>query len=106
MAPFSWSLWRPIQRVSFAASVLICHAALAGIFLLIIWSLERFIYLLWDGRERLLLDLVPLRYMFDSMDFAVLMIFAYFGLWDVVEALTSRTDADAVAKLSPPIDAE
>ena len=63
-----------------AATFLITHAALALLFIVVIYVVQRFIAYLWGKPDPLLLDVVPLRYFFDAIDIGVLIMFGWRGI--------------------------
>jgi hypothetical protein len=75
-AAFQEAMLKPIR----AAAFLITHTALAFLVIVGIYGVERFIAYLWQQRDPLLLDIVPLRYFFDAIDIGVLIVFGVRGI--------------------------
>ena len=74
------SFWETILKAVRAATFLVTHAALALLFIVIIYGIQRFIAYLWGTHDPLLLDVMPLRYFFDAIDIGVLIMFGVRGM--------------------------
>jgi hypothetical protein len=75
--------WGPVLRALRAAAAFIGHICLAIIIITGIWSLENYIHYLWEEREPMLFDRVPLKWLFDAVDLSILLVFA---VWGTIEA--------------------
>lgn len=74
------TFWEALLKPLRAAVFIFTHTVLALLVLVSIYGVERFIAYLWQQREPLLLDFVPLRYLFDAIDIGVLTIFGFRGI--------------------------
>jgi ethanolamine utilization protein EutP (predicted NTPase) len=61
------------------------HSIMVGAVLATSRVLETFIYILWGDDERILFDYIPLKYIFDAFDLAVLSGFSVYGTIEVVK---------------------
>jgi hypothetical protein len=74
--------YRPLRRAIWPACYLVAHALVA---LLIIGLISFIQYVLkFDGDPKLF-DVVPLRYLFDVMDIAILLLFLVFGTLEGIQ---------------------
>jgi hypothetical protein len=83
----SWGrpFWSQLRSALLAAATLACHLVVAGIILLGIWCLEQVFHILWKSSDPLLFDRFPIRYLFDAMDLAVIVLFVWYVCWELVE---------------------
>jgi hypothetical protein len=71
--------WRePFRKLARGAIELLCHTALLVLILIAVrvieWTLER----LWGTGEKLLFDVVPVRFLFDGADLGLILAFSVF----------------------------
>jgi hypothetical protein len=81
-----WLALPTLKRVVRLVVQFAYHTGGAASLLLCIKALETLYHYLWGGRERLLFDQIPVRYLFDAMDGAVILVFVCYGLYDAVRA--------------------
>jgi len=75
--------WGPLERALRAAPVVIGHAFLVLVFLGCNWILDLALHTFRGEAEPLLYGRVPLRWMFDTMDVALLLVFIGWAVVDV-----------------------
>ena len=80
MASGGSHFWRPLWGAALAAATLFCHLVIAAIILFGIWALEYLFHFLWRSNDPLLFDRFPVRYLFDAMDLAVILVFIWYGV--------------------------
>ncbi len=61
------------------------HLVAAGVAVLGIWCFSKFFHYLWGIEDPRLFDAMPLRYMFDAADVAVIARFIWRTLTEIVE---------------------
>jgi len=71
-----------LERAFRAALALVGHLALGLLMLGGIWVTEHWFRWLWGEAEPMLYGRVPLRYLFDTMDVAILIVFTVWGAWE------------------------
>lgn len=74
MPPSYLDLLRKYAKVAFA---FVCHLGLIAISILGIFGLEHLFHYLWGETEPLLFGRVPLRWMFEAVDIAIIALYAY-----------------------------
>ena len=80
-------LLKPLHKALRAAVAFVGHLALGAVLVTGIWGMELYIHYLWGEREPLLFDRVPLKYLFDTVDLAVLGVFIFWGAYEANEKL-------------------
>jgi type IV secretory pathway TrbD component len=79
-----------LKRTTRAAIIVTSHVILAAIMLIGIWLVELLITRIWAGHEPVFFQTVPIRYMFQVMDFVVIVTFALLALIEVTQVLRER----------------
>jgi hypothetical protein len=77
--PMKNTLQRPLR----AAIAFLGHLFLGSLVLIGIWLTEMLFELLWHGHEPTFFGWLPVRWIFDGSDLAVMLVF---GFWGIVEA--------------------
>jgi hypothetical protein len=72
-----------LKWAALAAIVFIAHMALAMLLLTGIWLMESYVHFLYGGRVPKLFDTIPVKHLFEFLDFVI---FCLFGIWGVIEA--------------------
>lgn len=80
----------PLQRARAALVELFVHTVIIVALLGAFWVVEKWVYTLWGTQERLLFGRLPLHYMFDLADAAVLMYFLAYGSYLVIRAYQGK----------------
>ncbi len=81
--------YKPFERALRAAAYLVAHALLALLIIGLIAAVQHVLAL--DGDPKLL-DILPMRYIFDAMDLLILATFMIFGTIEVVRAFRESDD--------------
>jgi hypothetical protein len=76
-------IWGPLQRASRAAVAFLGHLLLIAVFLVGIWLVEQLVHKLWGDAEPLIWGRVPLRWLFDTAD---VLLFVVFTTWGAIDA--------------------
>lgn len=84
----SWS--EPMVRVGRAVIELFAHLLVVASLLCAIRLLEGLVRWLWGGNEVLFFERIPLRYVFDGADLALLTGFLLYGVWSVIRAYMKK----------------
>jgi hypothetical protein len=79
-----------VRRVFERAEFIVEHTALLGVFLVCIKALEWLNNFLWRSGDLLLLDRFPVRYIFQAVDLAVLLVFAVGTVWTAIIVFVLR----------------
>jgi hypothetical protein len=77
------SIWAPPQRAFRAAVAFVGHLILGLVLVTGTWIMEQFFHWLWGEKEPLLYGRIPLKWLFDTVDMAILGVFI---VWGAVEA--------------------
>ena len=78
-------------RVWDAAMIMMGHAFLGAVTILCMWGLEHLIEVLGhDGKTMLVYGQWPLEYLFQTVDLAMVMVIAVYGLWEMIGVLTGK----------------
>ena len=76
----------PFRKLLAGAVELFCHTAMLALILSAVraieWTLER----LWGTKEKVLFDVVPVRFLFDGADLGLILAFLFFGGYAVYRA--------------------
>jgi hypothetical protein len=76
----------PFRKLADGAIELFCHTAMLVLILVAVrvieWTLEH----LWGTKEKLLFDVVPVRFLFDGADLGLILAFLCFGGYAVYKA--------------------
>jgi hypothetical protein len=67
----------PFRKVLRAAQFFVSDTVIAGVIITCIWGLSSWFHALWGQAEPLLFDRLPLRYLFDAVDVAVIGMFGW-----------------------------
>jgi hypothetical protein len=81
------SIYRPLQRASRAAVAFIGHQILGMIVIGANWLVEKFIQFLYQDSEPMLYSRFPLRWLFDTADLGVLLVFIFWGIYEANQKL-------------------
>jgi hypothetical protein len=81
-----------IHRAARAAVIFLSHAFLACILVLGTWLVDEFIRLLSGSQEILIYGVLPLSYLFQTVDVAMIGLFGAYGVIEAARAL--RVDDD------------
>lgn len=65
-----------------AGGALIIHAALTGLAILTVYGTEQLIHYLWGQDDPLLFDRVPYRWLFQSIESVIILLFGGMGIRD------------------------
>lgn len=84
--PFDPRTLVPAYQAIRAAVAVISHTAACAVVLIGIWLIEQLLHLLWGTHEPLLFDRFPIRYLFETMDGGVLVVFACAGVIAAIRA--------------------
>ena len=60
-----------------------CHVIAVCALLFGFWVVESIFYYLWD--DKVLFDVLPLKYVFDAFDLAILILFSLFGVYSFIK---------------------
>jgi hypothetical protein len=81
-----------IQRAIRAAAIFLSHAFLACVLVFGFWLVDLFIRLLSGSQEIMIYGVLPLRYLFQTVDLAMIALFGAFGVIEAAKALRSGDD--------------
>lgn len=73
------SFWRPVIGALYSMLIVVTHTAVGATILVSIWSLEQLIRLLWQEKEPMIFDRVPLHTIIQAADAGVLLAFVVWG---------------------------
>jgi hypothetical protein len=73
--------------IEWAAHLTVVLGLLGGI-----WFVEKFIHRLWGEEGRTLFNFLPLSYIFDGADMAVLIGFLFYGVYSVIKAYARNVE--------------
>jgi len=77
-------------RVWDAAVIMVGHACLGAVTVICMWGLEHLIEALGHGKTMLVYRQWPLEYLFQTVDLAMVLVIAVYGLWEMIGALTGK----------------
>jgi hypothetical protein len=77
-------------RVWDAAVIMVGHACLGAVTVVCMWGLEHLIETLGQGKAMLVYGQWPLEYLFQTVDLAMVLVIAVYGLWEMIGVLTGR----------------
>jgi hypothetical protein len=78
-----------IHRALRAAVIFLSHAFLACVLVFGFWVVDLFIRLLSGSQEIMIYGVLPLRYLFQTVDVATIALFGAFGVIEAARALRS-----------------
>jgi hypothetical protein len=81
-----------IHRAIRAAVIFLAHAFLACVLVFGTWLVDLFIRLLSGSQEILIYGVLPLSYLFQTVDVAMIALFGAFGVIEAARALRSYDD--------------
>jgi hypothetical protein len=84
-----------LHRALRAAVIFLCHAFLACVLVFGAWLVDVFIHLLSGTGEILIYGVLPLSYLFQTVDVAMIALFGAIGVIEAAKALRSGDDDDA-----------
>ena len=73
------SFLTPVIGALYSILIVITHTAVGATILVSIWSLEQLIHILWQGKEPMIFDRVPLHVIIQTADAGVLVAFVVWG---------------------------
>jgi hypothetical protein len=77
------SIFGPVWRAFRAAVAFLGHLMLVLLLVFSIWALEQLVVWLWGQREPMLYGIIPLKWLFNTMDAAIFLVFT---VWGAIEA--------------------
>ena len=77
-------------RVWHAAMIMVGHTCLGSVTVICMWGLEYLIEILGHGRAMLIYGRWPLEYLFQTVDLAMVLVIAVYGLWEMIGVLTGK----------------
>jgi hypothetical protein len=83
--------YAPFRRTRNALIELLAHALVVAGLLIAIRVLEELMHFLWKETNYLFFGIIPLKYVFDAADLAILIGFLTFGVYSVVKAYTRES---------------
>jgi hypothetical protein len=81
-----------IHRALRAAAIFLSHAFLACVLVFGTWIVDQFIHLLSGSQEILIYGVLPLSYLFQTVDVAMIALFGAFGVIEAARTLRSDDD--------------
>ena len=84
--PLSHSLAKTVR----AAVVFVVHVALGMVIVTGIWASELYFGFLWGAHPPLFFGRVPLKWLFDAADIAVMLIFIFWGAFEANQKLRGK----------------
>jgi hypothetical protein len=90
--PGKYGMLPIIHRAMRAAVVFLAHAFLACVLVFGAWLVDLFIRLLSGSREILIYGVLPLSYLFQTVDVAMIGLFGAYGVIEAARALRSDDD--------------
>ena len=78
--------YEPLVHALRATTFLLAHTFLAFVLATIFELMNRWLAFIAGGKEILLFDRVPLRYLFDAMDTGIFLVFLWYGLLSAIKA--------------------
>jgi hypothetical protein len=78
--------YAPFRRTRNALVELAAHALVVAGLLIAIRLLEELVHYLWGQTDYLFFGRIPLKYVFDAADFAILIGFLTYGVYSVIKA--------------------
>jgi hypothetical protein len=76
----------PFRKLARGAIELLCHTAMLMLILVAVRLIELTLERLWRTSEKLLFDVVPVRFLFDGADMGLILAFLFFGGYAVYKA--------------------
>ncbi len=76
-----------LLRAVSGAVVVLGHLLIAMVLVVAIWIVDRLILYLNGGREILVYDRLPLSYLFQTIDVAMIGVFGVFGVLEAIRAM-------------------
>jgi hypothetical protein len=77
----------PWAKMLLALGVLARHFLIAAVFLLGVRLLGLWMHTLWGKTDPSAYDILPWRYVFDTMDLAVVVVFGAYALWEAIRVV-------------------
>jgi hypothetical protein len=84
------SLLKILHKLAIVAAFLAVHVLIVGLLIAAVWASERLFHLFYDGEGAVLFSFLPVRYIFDFLDFAIVCIFGYFVIREAVNVFRSE----------------
>ena len=79
-----------LKRASLAGLALAIHTVLIVVAIGTVYVTERWIHYLWSDADPLLFDTVPLRYLFQFLEFGFIALFGGMGVYDAYHFLGGK----------------
>lgn len=80
-------MWHTLQKAVRAGIVLIAHAFIACVLIVCTWMVDHLILALNHGQEMLVYGHLPLSYLFQTIDLAMIAVFGFYGVIEAIKIM-------------------
>lgn len=83
-------MFAPLRKAARAGVAILGHVLILCLVVLGIWLVEEFVHLLFHGQEVRLFGTLPLTYLFQAIDAALIVVFGVFGVIEAVKIMSEK----------------
>ena len=80
-------MWHTIQKALRAAVILIAHALIACVLIVCTWAVDHLILTLNHGQEMMVYGRLPLSFLFQTIDMAMIGVFGFYGVLEAIRIM-------------------